>query len=329
MGKIKKEILILSTHHDDSSTKVMRWLSHLNREIEIIRLSPEDLLEGIVTINCEESSFSITLSTGKTLHSECIGAVWTRKWCINNITLELNTTTLNKHKELIKQNLQREYDVLFEYIIYLLECNPNIFWLNKPQYMRPNKLIQLKIASRSGLLIPETFVTNDVSHIQLKNFITKPMGDCFTYDYKGNYFTNYTAEVSSFSQSSSLMVSCIQKKIEKMSEIRVFYLTEHCFSLMIHSQTNKNTSTDYRRYDFQNPIRYEPCRLPKKLVNGIKLFMRKMNLQTGSLDFILTPEGQYIFLEVNPCGQYDIFNLCNIHPDRMIAEILITNSNTH
>ncbi|MDR3047884.1 MAG: hypothetical protein LBU51_09825, partial [Bacteroidales bacterium] len=56
----------------------------------------------------------------------------------------------------------------------------------------------------------------------------------------------------------------------------------------------------------------------------IDMFMQNMNLQTGSLDFILTPAGDYIFLEVNPCGQYDVFNSCNVYPDKLIAEHLIS-----
>jgi hypothetical protein len=48
-----------------------------------------------------------------------------------------------------------------------------------------------------------------------------------------------------------------------------------------------------------------------------------MQLQTGSLDFIVDKDGNFIFLEVNPCGQYDIFNSCNFQPDRWIARKLL------
>jgi D-alanine-D-alanine ligase-like ATP-grasp enzyme len=32
--------------------------------------------------------------------------------------------------------------------------------------------------------------------------------------------------------------------------------------------------------------------------------MQRMNLCFGSLDFIVTPEGEHVFLEVNPVGQF-------------------------
>lgn len=43
----------------------------------------------------------------------------------------------------------------------------------------------------------------------------------------------------------------------------------------------------------------------------------------GSLDFILDKQGNYVFLEINPSGQYGLFDSCNIHPDKLIAEYLL------
>lgn len=52
--------------------------------------------------------------------------------------------------------------------------------------------------------------------------------------------------------------------------------------------------------------------------------MKKMNLDTGSIDMIVTPELEYVFLEVNPVGQYDMVSVpCNYHLHSKIAKILI------
>ena len=51
--------------------------------------------------------------------------------------------------------------------------------------------------------------------------------------------------------------------------------------------------------------------------------MERTGLITGSLDFILTPSGEYVFLEVNPSGQYDMISKpCNYHLDKAIATFL-------
>ena len=49
--------------------------------------------------------------------------------------------------------------------------------------------------------------------------------------------------------------------------------------------------------------------------------MRKLDLNSGSLDLVLDREGDLFFLEVNPVGQYDfISKQCNLQLDRIIAK---------
>ena len=46
--KEKNKILILSTINDRSTTNVMRWIFYLAPELEVIRLHPEDLIDGSI-----------------------------------------------------------------------------------------------------------------------------------------------------------------------------------------------------------------------------------------------------------------------------------------
>ena len=52
-------------------------------------------------------------------------------------------------------------------------------------------------------------------------------------------------------------------------------------------------------------------------------FMKRCNLSFGAIDMILTPKDRYIFLEVNPNGQFGwIENLANLPISRTIAKTL-------
>ena len=52
--------------------------------------------------------------------------------------------------------------------------------------------------------------------------------------------------------------------------------------------------------------------------------MNKLDLISGSLDFILDIEGDFVFLEVNPVGQFGMVDFpCNYGLHRKIAEYLI------
>ena len=51
--------------------------------------------------------------------------------------------------------------------------------------------------------------------------------------------------------------------------------------------------------------------------------MDLLNLDCGSIDMILTPKNEYVFLEVNPIGQFGMTSYpCNFQLEKRIAEIL-------
>jgi D-alanine-D-alanine ligase-like ATP-grasp enzyme len=52
--------------------------------------------------------------------------------------------------------------------------------------------------------------------------------------------------------------------------------------------------------------------------------MSSIGLRSGSIDMILTPSGEYVFLEVNPVGQFkQVSYPCNFKLEKRIAETLI------
>jgi glutathione synthase/RimK-type ligase-like ATP-grasp enzyme len=46
------------------------------------------------------------------------------------------------------------------------------------------------------------------------------------------------------------------------------------------------------------------CVLPDSVVAGLRRLMNTLGLVYGAIDLRLTPEGKYVFLEVNPAGQW-------------------------
>ena len=74
----------------------------------------------------------------------------------------------------------------------------------------------------------------------------------------------------------------------------------------------------------------EPYVLPNSLEQQIRAFMKKMGLVFGSLDFIVSEDHEYIFLEVNEQGQFLWIEDAN--PDIKMLDIfvnfLLSNSRT-
>jgi len=63
--------------------------------------------------------------------------------------------------------------------------------------------------------------------------------------------------------------------------------------------------------------------ISNELLETIKKMMSRLHIVFGAFDFILTPEGRYYFLEVNPNGQwYWIEKATGVNLSRQIASVL-------
>jgi hypothetical protein len=93
-----------------------------------------------------------------------------------------------------------------------------------------------------------------------------------------------------------------QQPIPKAYEARVTVMGETCFATRINSQENPRTSTDWR-VDQAN-LRMEPMDLPEAVATRCTAFLRTLGLLFGCFDFVVTPEGDWYFLECNEQGQW-------------------------
>lgn len=51
-------------------------------------------------------------------------------------------------------------------------------------------------------------------------------------------------------------------------------------------------------------LRIRPLELPDPVRHDIRALMASLGLMYGAIDFRRTPEGQYVFLEINPAGRW-------------------------
>jgi glutathione synthase/RimK-type ligase-like ATP-grasp enzyme len=123
--------------------------------------------------------------------------------------------------------------------------------------------------------------------------------------------------------SDNFFPSLLQHSIPKLYELRIFYLGGDFYSMAIFSQEDEQTKTDFRNYNYQKPNRTVPYKLPQEIEDKLDKFMKEMDLDTGSIDMIVTPRYEYVFLEVNPVGQYEMTSIpCNYYLNEKIAKYL-------
>ncbi len=116
----------------------------------------------------------------------------------------------------------------------------------------------------------------------------------------------------------SFFPSLIQEKIEKLYELRAFYLKGKFYSMAIFSQEAPQTQIDCRKcFSSKHAPRNVPYKLPYEIELKLKNIMDKLCLNTGSIDMIVSKEKQFIFLEVNPIGQFGMTSKpCNYYLEK-------------
>lgn len=100
-------------------------------------------------------------------------------------------------------------------------------------------------------------------------------------------------------------VSFVQNYVPKAYELRITIVDNQVFACKIDSQCMENNKgkIDWRQgYDYG--LKHEACTIPNEIANKCICFLRKMQLNFGAFDFIVTPTGEYVFLECNPNGQW-------------------------
>jgi hypothetical protein len=162
--------------------------------------------------------------------------------------------------------------------------------------------------------------------IENKTLITKAISESVhLYNNQCGFIMNYTGGINTkhIVKDNHRTTYLIQEKVEKLFEIRSFYLEGNFYSMAMFSQQNEKTKDDFRNYDFSNPIRTVPFKLPIEVEAKLRNLMNVLTLNTGSIDIAYNSRKEYIFFEVNPVGQYGmVSNPCNYNLDREIAKSL-------
>jgi ATP-GRASP peptide maturase of grasp-with-spasm system len=323
-------VLIVSNESDQSTANVIDWLDYY--DFKWIRLNAEDIQESPLAVELQPRKKKINIG-GSIVNMEELTAVWYRKDAIPAIP-SLQLIDQKPYSQGIKNHLKREADFTKTGIYDLLR--QKVHTLGNYDAKSLNKISCLLLAKDCGLDTPDTIITNDKNHVlnllqRHRRIITKPVTSVYSFEIKegetADYYCNYTEEVTENvlkEMSETFFPSLFQELIEKEIEIRTFILGDKCYSMAIFSQADNQTVIDYRKYNTEKANRNVPYQLPTEIETKIIDFMHKLSLNIGSLDIILSKEGKYFFLEVNPAGQYWTHSvICNYHLEQKVAEFLL------
>ncbi len=184
-------------------------------------------------------------------------------------------------------------------------------WVNPPEAERSmsRKGVQHVLATKVGLRIPDTVITNDPDSIlhlfeRHDRLIYKPQRSSNLTDCRTILTTEIdAAKILSSREEVRLAPGIYQELIEKDHELRVTIVGDEVFPVRINSQEHEATEIDWRR-SFLGAEAHEIATLDSELSGQLLEFHKRAGLVYGAYDIIIPKSGEPVFLEVNPAGQW-------------------------
>ncbi len=210
----------------------------------------------------------------------------------------------------------RETRSFAEGILSSLECS----WLNRPSAVvrASNKIYQLISAARLKIPVPDFVISND--ELQVKEFsskydsvILKSISTGFI-SYGDLSFKVYTKQFTEVPEDifSGLKYGpvIVQQQIKKKKEFRITIVDKKCFSIEV-DYKDIPEATDVREL-IQKSNRHLFRRANNiREIEDISIELtHHFGLNYAGFDWILSTEGSYYFLELNPLGSFKWYEQC-------------------
>jgi len=317
--------LILSSPEDVHAGAVLHHLKKMNAQVDFFRY--EEFIEHcslLFSLGTADHSCNLRRADGE-LDLLSYTSIWHRR------PGEFTPGTFIE--PWISKMVEQEARSTFFGMLYAIDC----IWVNFPANDTTciSKLMQLQLANKVGLNIPETVVTNRAEVVE------KFFEQC-----NGQVIYKLVSEHSSFSMPQNERPSGIptlqlraedlpfidqvnhaphlfQRCIRKECDLRVTVVGKEIFCIRIESQSGEG------KIDWRNDytVEMEPYDLPEEIKSKCLELMRRLKLNYGAIDLILSKDGQYVFLEINCAGQYLwIEERTNLPISESLAKLLTGNS---
>jgi glutathione synthase/RimK-type ligase-like ATP-grasp enzyme len=300
-------VLVITNDHDEHADAVVKELE--KRAVPVFRFHPEEFPStGSISMEIRNGRIDGEIRTARqrvALHDIC--AAWYRRSRGTFAPLPRLNVTHGDLENFVKVQSDMTLTGLFAALQTL--------WVGQPLKLRRAevKALQLAEAGKAGLTTPATLISNDPERAAV---FVKALGDtdcavkpliATRVDGEDGARLPLTTILPRDHELEAVAVApnIFQPYIEKAYELRCVVMGDKIFTAKLDSQAHESTRTDWRAGAVEEEeIRWEVSDLPERVQAGLHRLMRSFDINFASIDMIVTPEGEFVFLDLNPNGQW-------------------------
>ena len=304
MDKNKAVLIITFSNDNDSIEQVGQLLQQ--QGVRVIRLNT-DLFPTQVKIESYQGNGQEQVLITENNERVCladIGAIWYRRfYCGKGLPKDMEKQTRRACLEESKRTLLGYMDALDVFKI-------DDYWAIR---RAASKELQLIKARKHGIEIPDTLTTNNPQAVRefydkhQGNIITKMQTSFAIYNdgKESVVFTNPVKESDLASLDGlNLCPMQFQQSLAKKLELRATVVGDEVFCIAIDSNKFQDENHDWRKKGSTTLEEWFEYPLPAPDTQKLIALAKDLGLNYGAADYILTPEGELKFLEINPCGEF-------------------------
>ncbi len=97
-----------------------------------------------------------------------------------------------------------------------------------------------------------------------------------------------------------------QAPIKTVAQVRSYVVGHKIWSVCWKKTSDQTNTQDYRQLNQVEKMKivWKPYVLPSDLTNSIFILMRRLNLMVASPEFLVSENGNHVFIDLNPCGDW-------------------------
>jgi glutathione synthase/RimK-type ligase-like ATP-grasp enzyme len=315
----KRPIVIVTDEFDVHADVMLQLLHEMGQEV--MRIDTADFpLQASLSSSYNGRVWTNILATREqTVLLDAVQSIWWRRPSPPDLPSEWTDYERGFVRDEVREGLEGIWESIRQ----------SCYWMSFPEAIRTasHKVSQLALATRLGLQVPHTLASNepdlvrsfyeqcdqDIIYKTLYSPVPNPQRytpaamakSSYGPDDPGSrilYTTHIGEEQLALLETIRTAPGIFQEYIPKQVELRVTVIGDEVFTAELHSQMHEETRTDFRHYEVEMPM--FPHQLPVTIAEQCLALTRAYGLNFSTSDLILTPDGRYVFLEMNPNGQW-------------------------
>lgn len=291
-------VLVISTSQNDHAAAVQAAVER--RGIEVVRLNMDSLTGANAQVSFFSPSSNGISIAGKHIRPDSVTGVFVHH---PHITINQSLGLDDLDRGLAESGWRNALDWILQVFAY---AN----WINRPDVSRSSSgpCLQLSVASKHGLRVPDTCFTNNAE--TLRKFASRhssillKSGPLLGVRLREHRLLSNLIDVNTIEPDALASSPCyFQEYIDKDYELRLHVFSDTILSCRIESQKCKATQVDWRNYQISDTPHFS-TEISTSLSDSCRQILASLGLTYGIMDLIVTPEGEAVFLECNSQGHW-------------------------